>query len=47
LSPPQGVEESVVTAVRDVSSRSAVLLRMVEAISGEGKTPETVGMCAM
>ena len=44
LSALQGVEQFVVIAVGDVSARSATLLRMVEAISGEGTTPEAVGM---
>ena len=44
LSALQGVEQFVVIAVGDVSTRSAMLLRMVEAITGEGTTPEAVGM---
>ena len=38
----QSVDQLVVAA-GDVSTSSTTLLRIVEAISGEGKTPETAG----
>ena len=41
--PPLQSVDQLVVAAGDVSTSSTTLLRIVEAISGEGKTPETAG----
>ena len=43
LFPPLQSVDQLVVAAGDVSTSSTTLLRIVEAISGEGKTPETAG----